>query len=108
MKRSTSLALCICTAALSFVGITSSESLTSSEVQLQQLAQGAQNDVIVIMRDQLSNAPPVRRAMESRAAAVGASQATMLAELQHARARKVHSFSTINAFATRLTPAETA
>lgn len=50
----------------------------------------------------------MRRAMDSRAAAVAASQTSLLAELQQARPRAIRSFSTINAFATRMTPAESA
>ena len=108
MPRSTSLKLCVCALALAFTVSASPESMTLNQSQLQQLAQGEQNDVIVILRDQLSNAPPMRRAMEGRAAAVAAAQTPLLAELQQARGRKIHSFSTINAFATRMTPAEAA
>ncbi len=74
----------------------------------QQLAQGTQKDVIVILRDQLANAPPMRHAMGIRASAVAASQGPLVDELQRARPRKLRSFSTINAFATSLTAAEAA
>jgi hypothetical protein len=73
-----------------------------------QAEQAAQTDVIVILRDQLANAPPVRRAMGARATAVAAAQSPVITQLQRMRARKVTSFSTINAFATTVSAAEAA
>jgi hypothetical protein len=66
------------------------------------------SDVIVIMRDQVASVPPVRRAMSSRATVLASSQSSLVAQVQQWRARKVTSFGTINAFATRLTAAEAA
>jgi len=71
-------------------------------------AQGPQKDVIVILRDQLANAPPMRHAMGIRASAVAASHGALVNELQQVRSRSVHSFSTINAFATSVSEAEEA
>ena len=68
--------------------------------------EAAQGDVIVIMRDQLANAQPVRRAMFARATAVAASQSSVIDQLQRARARKVTAFTTFNAFATNVTADE--
>jgi hypothetical protein len=65
-----------------------------------------QRDVVVILRDQLQSVPPVRGAMGARAAAVAAAQSAVVAQLQQARPRKVTTFSTINAFATQVSPAE--
>jgi hypothetical protein len=66
----------------------------------------AESDVIVILRDQLAGVPPARRAMTSRASAVAASQSSVVAQLQQTRARRVTSFATVNAFATRVSAAE--
>jgi hypothetical protein len=71
-------------------------------------AQAAQGDVIVIMRDQMDNVPPARRALASRALALSNSQSAVVAHLQRLQARTVRSFATINAFATKATPAEVA
>ena len=106
MKRSTSLKLCACVLTMAFTATALSESGTPADSQ--QLAQGAQSDVIVILRDQLASAPPVRSAMGERAAAVASSQRSVVGELQQGRSRQVHSFSTINAFATSVSAAEAA
>ena len=65
-----------------------------------------QKDVIVILRDQLPNVPPMRHAMEARAAAVAAAQGSVVSRLQRSRGRSVHTFGTINAFSTRVTADE--
>src|SRR3954469_17827613 len=76
--------------------------------EAQQMAQGQQSDVIVILRDQMADVPPVRRAMSARASALVTSQRSLIAELQQGRSRKVRSFNTINAFATSMSAAEAA
>jgi hypothetical protein len=75
---------------------------------LQQVAQSTPRHVIVILRDQLSNVPPVRGAMASRAAAVSDSQAQLIAQLQQAQPRTIHSFKSINAFAASVSETEAA
>jgi Subtilase family/Peptidase inhibitor I9 len=105
MKRISFLKSCVSVFAVSLTAIAAPES-TPDEAQ--QLALGTQSDVIVILRDQLTDMPPVRRAMSSRAAALAGSQRSLITELQRGRSRNVHSFSTINAFATSVSPAEAA
>jgi Subtilase family/Peptidase inhibitor I9 len=73
-----------------------------------QAQQAAESNVIVILRDQLANVPPVRQAMAERTMALAASQSSLVSQLQQTRARKVTSFSTINAFATNVSAAEAA
>jgi hypothetical protein len=107
MKRFTSLKLSVCVLATSLTAAAAApESVTVDEVQ--QRAQGTQSDVIVILRDQIAEAPPMRGAMSIRASAVASSQSTLISELQQGRSRSIHSFSTINAFATSVTAAEAA
>jgi hypothetical protein len=101
MKSSTCLSFCVCVIALCIGGSALPESL-------QEIAQNTQRDVIVILRDQLSNAPPVRGAMEPRAQSVAASQTSLIAHLQQTRSRQIRSFNMINAFATSVSPAEEA
>src|SRR3954471_13721801 len=76
--------------------------------EAQQMAQGQQSDVIVILRDQMADVPPVRRAMSTRASALVTSQRSLISELQQGRSRKVRSFNMINAFATSVSAAEAA
>jgi hypothetical protein len=90
--------------AMTIAGIALSASSTTA--QMQQIAQDARHDVIVIMRDQLDSVPPMRRAMGARAASIASSQASVLSQLQRGGPRKMHSFSMINAFATSVTAAE--
>ncbi len=75
---------------------------------LQQVAQSTPRHVIVILRDQLPNVLPVRGAMAPRAAAVRDSQAQLIAQLQQAQPRTIHSFKSINAFATSVSETEAA
>ena len=63
-------------------------------------------DVIVILRDQLPNMPPVRGTREARAAAIASAQVPIVSELQQAGARKVRSFRLINAIAATVSRAE--
>jgi hypothetical protein len=103
MKRSTGLRFGISILALCVAGSALPE--TSATLQGQQLAQ---HNVIVILRDQLASVPPMRRAMGARAAAIAEAQVPVLTQLQQSRPHTVHTFGTINAFATSVTPAEEA
>jgi hypothetical protein len=76
--------------------------------EAQVMAEGTPSDVIVILRDQMADVPPVRRAMSMRSSALATSQRSLITELQQGRSRKVHSFNTINAFATSVSAAEAA
>jgi Subtilase family/Peptidase inhibitor I9 len=107
MRSLTSLKLCICVLATSLTAAAAAPESTSSN-ELLERAQGTQSDVIVILRDQLADAPPLRREMGLRASAVATSQSSLIGELQQGRSRQVHSFNTINAFATSVTSAEAA
>lgn len=78
-------------------------SLTAAQAQ-----QASQRDVIVILRDQMAGAPPTRRAMGARASALAAAQTPVVDLLRQQRARKITSFSTINAFATTVSAEEAA
>jgi hypothetical protein len=95
----------ICVLAVSLTAMAAPEPVPD---EAQQMAQGQQSDVIVIMRDQVADVPPVRRAMSARASALVTSQRSLISELQQGRSRKVRSFSTINAFATSMSAAEAA
>ena len=76
--------------------------------QLQQFAQGADTDVIVILRDQVPSVAPARGAMAARASALASAQVPILSELQQAGATKVRSFRLINAIATTVSKAQIA
>ena len=106
MKGPTSLKLCISAGALLLTCSTLTEALTPA--QIQQIAQEAQRNVIVIMRDQAPNLPPARRAMGARASALAASQSSVLSQLPNVGTRKIRSFSTINAFAATVSASEAA
>ncbi len=81
--------------------------LTPAQIaQATQAAQADTQNVIVILRDQMSSMPPVRGALQGRADALSASQDTYIGQLQATRARKVTKFKTINAFATTVSKAE--
>jgi Subtilase family len=77
---------------------------TARQTPLSAAAQPA--NVIVILRDQLPNVPPVRRSMGARMSALASSQSSLIAQLQRTRARSVRQFGTINAFATAVSPLE--
>ncbi|HYM28859.1 MAG TPA: protease inhibitor I9 family protein, partial [Steroidobacteraceae bacterium] len=79
-----------------------------TSAQLQQLVQGADTDVIVILRDQVAGAPPARGNMLARSGALASAQTPVLTELRQARATRIRSFALINAIATRVTRAEAA
>lgn len=106
MKDSVSFCLRVCIAAVigsSAVGVAIPSALTPAQEQ-----QAVQGDVIVILRDQLASVPPSRRAMGARAAAIAEAHNAVVAGLQQQRPRNVHSFGTINAFATNLSASEAA
>jgi Subtilase family/Peptidase inhibitor I9 len=67
---------------------------------------GASRDVIVILRNQLPDMPPVRGARAARAAALAAAQAPIVSHLQASNASRVHAFAMINAVAATVSPAE--
>ncbi|MFI4891264.1 MAG: S8 family peptidase [Steroidobacterales bacterium] len=77
-----------------------------SPAQTKQLAEGAERDVIVILRDQLPNMPGVRGARTARAAALGSAQSPVIAHLQQSGARNVRSFKLINAVAAHVSRSE--
>jgi hypothetical protein len=103
MKGPTSFKFCISAIALCLTGSALTEALTPAQFQ-----EVAQRNVIVILRDQMLNVPPQRRAMGARSAALAAAHNSVLSQLPHMGARKVHSFSTINAFATTVSESEAA
>jgi hypothetical protein len=63
-------------------------------------------DVIVIMRDQVADTPPMRGGMEARKAVVAATQAPVLAQAQAMGAARIRSFRMINAFAASMSRAQ--
>jgi Subtilase family/Peptidase inhibitor I9 len=106
MKGSISYSLRVCISAV--VALSAAGSAVPNTVTPAQAQQAAETDVIVILRDQVANVPPARRAMGARATALAASQSAVVIQLQQARARRVTSFSTINAFATSVSASEAA
>lgn len=104
MKVSTPYRVALTTLLLLLSGSALSGALSSA--QLQQFAEGADTDVIVILRDQLAGAPPARGNMLARAGAVAGAQTPVLTELRQAHATRIRSFGLINALATRVTKAE--
>jgi Subtilase family/Peptidase inhibitor I9 len=65
-----------------------------------------QQDMIVLLRDQMTAINPPRGARRIRASAIAAVQAPLLAQLQATQPRQIRSFELINGFATKLTQAE--
>lgn len=104
MTRFAAVRLFLCGLAISITAAAA----TADSTAIVTAQQGAPKDMIVILRDQLDHAPPMRNALQMRAAAVAASHSSLVSDLQRTRPRKVHSFSTINAFATNLTAEESA
>src|SRR6185437_15405292 len=96
--------LSLCALAFAITGSASSEPQAS--LPAASLAQEPQHDFIVILADQLESAPPIRRAMSARGSAIASAQTSVLAQLQQMGPRQVRSFTTINAFATKLSPSE--
>jgi hypothetical protein len=106
MKDRIAFSLRVCVSVI--IGLSAAGSAVPNPVTPAEAEQLAQRDVIVILRDQLSNVPAARRALSGRATAIAASQSSVVAQLEQLRARKVTSFSTINAFATRVSADEAA
>ncbi len=106
MKR----AITVGVSGITFAFLLSSNALPGAELppQIQQAMQETNRDVIVILRDQRADVPPIRRAMGPRAAALAASQSSVMSSLPRLEGRKFHAFSTINAFATSVSAAEMA
>jgi hypothetical protein len=103
MTRFAGMKLLLCVLGISIAAAAA----TADSTAIGAAHQGTPKDMIVILRDQLEHAPPLRHAMQLRAAAVAAAHSSLINELQLTRPRNVHSFSTINAFATSLTAEET-
>ncbi|MGA2396564.1 MAG: S8 family serine peptidase [Steroidobacteraceae bacterium] len=101
MKGSTLLKLVSSCAVLVATSSALSGSLTPA-----QLSKASQLPVIVILKDQLPSVPPSRESTMPRAAAISTAQADVLSLLQRSGPHSVHSFSTINAFATQVTAGE--
>jgi hypothetical protein len=101
MKGSTLLKLVLSCAVLVAASSAQPGSLTPA-----QLAKASQRAVIVILKDQLSSVPPSRESTTARATAISTAQTDVLGLLQRSGPHTVHSFSTINAFATKVTPSE--
>src|SRR5450631_2590072 len=89
-----------------FVIVASSLSVSASSQSGD--ASNEDSDVIVIMRDQVLSAPPVRGHLASRAAALSASHSSMVGELQRSGAKRIHEFALVNAIATTVSKAEAA
>ena len=106
MKKSISQSLRVCIGV--GIGLTAASGAIPSPMTAAQTQQAAQSDMIVILRDQLPYVPPTRRAMGARTMSIAESQRAVVSHLQQMRARKVTTFSTINAFATRLSATESA
>jgi hypothetical protein len=81
---------------------------TTGQVQSAAIAvSGAPDaDMIVIMRDQLTNVSSAKGALVTRAAAIASAHAPLLARLQNAKPRSAHSFELVNGFATKLSNEE--
>jgi hypothetical protein len=103
MKGRTSLKILFSAIAVWLTCSALTEALTPTQFQ-----QITQRNVIVILRDQVANVPPARRAMGARAAILAASQSAVLSNLPNIGTRKVRSFSTINAFAATVSASEAA
>jgi hypothetical protein len=65
-----------------------------------------ERDMIVLLRDQLTELNVDRSTARRRAAAIATSHAPLVAELQARKARPVRSFETVNGFAARLSQDE--
>jgi hypothetical protein len=105
MKRTITLLFSATATALLLSGTASPGPIPA---QIQQALAESQRNVIVILRDQVENLPPARRAMGARTAALSSSQGSVLAAFPQMRNRKVRSFATINAFALSVSAAEQA
>lgn len=64
--------------------------------------------IIVLLRNQLRNLPPTAHLARARAAAVGATQTPLLADVRHSGGHVTHAFRTINAFSAVVSQTERA
>src|ERR1700691_2978647 len=96
----------VATAAITLILSGSALSGGLTPAQLQNFAQGAETDVIVILRDQMPGVPAVRGGLEARASALAAAQVPLQAELRQAAATRGHNFQLINALSARVSKAE--
>lgn len=106
MKGSTLSKLVFSCAVLAAASSALPGSFSAAQLTKAQLTKAAQLPVIVILKDQLPSVPPSRESMAPRATAISSSQASVLGMLQRSGPHTVHSFSTINAFATKVTASE--
>jgi hypothetical protein len=104
MKRATSLKIVYAIGVSLFSASAMPGALTPA--QTQQLAQAADRDVIVILRDQMPSLPAVRGARTVRASALAAAQVPVLSDLQQSGASRVRSFGLINAVAATVSRTE--
>ena len=81
---------------------------TATPAQAARSVAGANRNVIVILRDQRPDLPPMRGARAARAAALAAAQGPIVSHLQAANASRIHGFALINAVAATVSPAEEA
>jgi len=105
MKESMSIPLRICISVALGLGLVGSA--VPAQVTAAQAKEIAEGDVIVIMRDQLAGTAE-QHSLVARSFAAANSQSSVVSQLQQMGARKVTSFSTINAFATKVSAAESA
>ena len=105
MKDSMSIPLRICVSMALGMGLVGSA--IPAQITAAQAQEVAQGDVIVIMRDQLAGTAE-QHSLVARSVAASASQSSVVSQLQRLGARKVTSFSTINAFATKVSASESA
>ena len=105
MKESISVPLRICISLALGLGLVGSA--IPAQVTASQAQEVAQGDVIVIMRDQLAGMAE-QHSLMARSAAASVSQSSVVSQLQRLGTRKVTSFSTINAFATKVSASESA
>jgi hypothetical protein len=82
-------------------------SAVPAQVTAAQAKEVAEGDVIVIMRDQLPGISE-QHSLAARSVAAANSQSSVVSQLQRLGARKVTSFSTINAFSTKVSASESA
>jgi hypothetical protein len=101
MKGSTLLKFMCAGAVFAAAGSALPGSLTPA-----QMTKASQLPVIVILKDQLTSVPPSRESVTPRSSAIAYAQSDVLGLLQRSGPHTVHSFSTINAFATKVTPSE--
>ena len=102
------ISVCLKAGIAAAIGFAAAGSAIPNPVTAPAAGPSIDSDMIIIMRDQMTNVPPARRAMSARAAALATSHSSLIDRVQQWRARKVTSFGTINAFATRLNAAEAA